>query len=160
MISVRQAFLKGALLRFVVYLPSTYPDTPPSVEFQTSVQCLLISADGLLDLGEFEPWDRDALCSRGGMPLLAILRYIKQILYRPPPKDAAAVVLDRHSVAVGLGASQVCRSRFASFEWHLHGDALRQMGCRSLVAASVIQKHTAHWLREIRRRNAELHTVR
>ena len=153
MISVRQSFFKGAILKFIIQFPQSYPEGPPEITFASSVDCKRISSEGRLDLGlSFEPWNREALCQRERTPMLAVLRYIKQTFYLQPSIDASAAIkvhhcaTESHMLLPEISSEFLnSRIRFENFDWEVHGHAVRTMGCESLPAARVIQKYALRW---------------
>lgn len=79
---LQASFYKGAIFRFTLELPPTYPDAPPTVRFVAStVRHPLVAADGTLRLvGEhLDPWEPEAL---GAAPLVQVLAHAKRAFFR------------------------------------------------------------------------------
>ena len=79
---LQASFYKGAIFRFTLELPPTYPRAPPTVRFvANSVRHPLVAADGTLRLvGEhLDPWEPAAL---GAAPLVQVLAHAKRAFFR------------------------------------------------------------------------------
>lgn len=76
-IFIRQGMYRGAVFRFSLTIPSTYPNAPPDVRFFTPVYHPLVGLDGSFDIShEFPDWT-----SRRHF-LFVVLAYVKKVFYQ------------------------------------------------------------------------------
>mmetsp|Transcript_25032 Transcript_25032/g.67157 ORF Transcript_25032/g.67157 Transcript_25032/m.67157 type:complete len:179 (-) Transcript_25032:142-678(-) len=156
MLSVHRSFYKGALLKFVIQLPDEYPDAPPTVIFTLRhLENKFVRDDGSLRLGEeFDPWVRERLCAGGRLPLLALLRYLRDAFYRHDCIDEESIGRVREVAAKSRAQLREpdelfrgSRLRFEDeFDWAVHGPVLERMGCRSQIARRRIQQGLRLWI--------------